>query len=295
MDASLFPRHDGDMMRFVGLFACGRTACNYVSYVAYACTILRLSLLWRTPALQAALSGARKRTLRFSGVSLKEKFPLSTQVVTAMVSLAQSLQELQKALLFGMCFEFLLRVASEACKLHVGCEDDVDALPPGVEASIWLRKRTRRVALRLRTRKHRPQGSLMLRPCSCETTPGLCVYHLAEAVLEGRRPGELLWEVLPREVLTHTRRYMTLLGCRDAERTTLKSYRMGKASSLAAEGASLQMILESGEWRSKAVMSYLPPEKIDEMKMLQETLRASDSEDCPEESPTKRASQRTGA
>ena len=129
-----------------------------------------------------------------------------------------------------------------------------------------------------------------MRACSCATTPGLCVYHLAAVVLEGRRPGELLWEVLPREVLAHTRRYMTLLRIRDAERVTLKSYRMGQASSLAAEGASLSVILESGEWRSKAVLSYLPPEKIDEMKMLQETLRGRDSEEeCPEDSPAKKS------
>ena len=61
------------------------------------------------------------------------------------------------------------------------------------------------------------------------------------------------------------------------------------------EPASLQMILESGEWRSKAVLSYLPPEKIDEMKLLHETLRGSDSEDeCPEDSPAKKALQRVG-
>ena len=55
------------------------------------------------------------------------------------------------------------------------------------------------------------------------------------------------------------------------------------------------MILESGEWRSKAVLAYLPPEKIDEMKMLQETLRGSDSEEeCPEDSPAKKVRQRVG-
>ena len=104
---------------------------------------------------------------------------------------------------------------------------------------------------------------------------GMRAYHPAVVVLEGRSPGEQLCEMFPREVFGNLGRYMTLRRLRDAGLVTLKSYRVGTASWLAAEGALLLGSLESGAGRPKAVLGYLPPEKPQVLAMLLGTLRGS--------------------
>ena len=49
---------------------------------------------------------------------------------------------------------------------------------------------------------------------------------------------------------------MTLLGHNDASHATLKSFRCGRATSLAANGHSFGEILIAGEWKSSAFVRY---------------------------------------
>ncbi len=56
--------------RFVTLFRNGRTAANYIGYVAFVCVLLGLSLAWKSDALRMILKGARKRDLRAAGGKL---------------------------------------------------------------------------------------------------------------------------------------------------------------------------------------------------------------------------------
>ena len=64
------------------------------------------------------------------------------------------------------------------------------------------------------------------------------------------------------------RRYLVLLGVPGAMSFTLKGFRAGKASHLAASGVALPAIMEAGEWRSNAVGRYLDESAIDAKRVL---------------------------
>ena len=51
-------------------------------------------------------------------------------------------------------------------------------------------------------------------------------------------------------------RLLILLGHNDASHVTLKSFRAGRATSLAASGHSIGEILVAGEWKSCAFLKY---------------------------------------
>ena len=69
-----------------------------------------------------------------------------------------------------------------------------------------------------------------------------------------------------------------MLGVCWAQRFTLKGFRAGKASALAAAGKSIGVILAAGEWRSKAFLRYIDEEILDAGQLLQIVADASDEE-----------------
>ena len=74
------------------------------------------------------------------------------------------------------------------------------------------------------------------------------------------------------------RRLLTLLGVEHAQAYTLKAFRAGKATALAASGKSLGHILAAGEWRSSAFLSYVDTDVVDQAQLLDATLEASGDE-----------------
>ena len=88
----------------------------------------------------------------------------------------------------------------------------------------------------------------------------------------------MLWRVSPLEMLKLIKRYLILLHTPNIAGCSLKMFRAGKACALAADGKSMKVILELGEWRSIAVLKYLNAEAIDEIGLLKATLEASDEE-----------------
>ena len=69
------------------------------------------------------------------------------------------------------------------------------------------------------------------------------------------------------------------MGAQHADAYTLKAFRAGKATALAAAGKSLRVILAAGEWRSTAFLSYVDTDAVDQSQILDQTLAASDAED----------------
>ena len=78
-------------------------------------------------------------------------------------------------------------------------------------------------------------------------------------------------------------RFLTLLHVVDASRYTLKAFRAGRVTALAASGASIGEILLAGEWKSFALMRYIDMDAVDQAQLLNAALDASDKEDEPEE------------
>ena len=92
------------------------------------------------------------------------------------------------------------------------------------------------------------------------------------------QPGQRLWSWTPGALLGHVRRLLVLLGEVEPNRFTLKAFRAGKATALAAAGHSVGHILLAGEWRSRAFLRYIDEEVIDAAQLLVQTLETSDNE-----------------
>ena len=74
------------------------------------------------------------------------------------------------------------------------------------------------------------------------------------------------------------RQLLGLLQFEGASAVTLKAFRAGKATELAAAGKSVGHILRAGEWRSAAFLAYLDEDAVDAAQLLHRTLEQSDEE-----------------
>ena len=74
------------------------------------------------------------------------------------------------------------------------------------------------------------------------------------------------------------RRLLALLGVDGHSEFSLKAFRAGRATSLAAAGKSIGHILSAGEWRSAAFLSYIDTDAVDQAQLLDKTLDESDGE-----------------
>ena len=102
--------------------------------------------------------------------------------------------------------------------------------------------------------------------------------HRVEEYLSTIGPGERLWTWTQTQLLTEIRRLLTLLGVPRAMECTLKDFRAGKATALAAAGSTLAEIMRAGEWRSSAALRYINEEAVDTAEFLRQALDESDKE-----------------
>ena len=118
-----------------------------------------------------------------------------------------------------------------------------------------------------------------MRPCTCATTSRqFCVVCRIQDRLRTRTTASRLWELSSDQALKQLRRLLVLLEEPNAQAYTLKAFRAGKATALAASGKSLGVILAAGEWRSAAFLSYVDTDAVDHAQILDQTLAASDEE-----------------
>ena len=278
-EATLPPRSSSDMVLFISIFKCGATAANYVGYVAFACKVLQLSLSWRDEQVSLALKGSKKKTLRLGSSCLSQRFVLDHVALRKVILLARNNSDWPLADRCCVWWNYLLRVQSEGALVHCGSDADAISLPLGVSSSVWVSQRKQAAFCRLRRRKHKPAGSLLLRLCTCSEDEILCVFHAVLRLTKDARPGEQLWSLTAHEIQSKVRRYLEAAKVHGGENMTLKAFRAGKANSMAAKGCGFQAILEAGEWRSRAVFNYLQNETIDKISLLDAAIEQSDAED----------------
>ena len=94
----------------------------------------------------------------------------------------------------------------------------------------------------------------------------------------GLENGQRLCEFTPHTFLSQLKRLLAILQIGGAEKTTLKCFRAGKATAMAAEGRGLGEILTAGEWRSKAFLRYIDEDMVDAAQLLSEAIEQSDGE-----------------
>lgn len=69
-----------------------------------------------------------------------------------------------------------------------------------------------------------------------------------------------------------------MMGVPSAQSATLKVFRASRATNLALQGKPLAHILQAGEWKSAAVLSYASAEALDKGAFLRQTLSQSEDE-----------------
>ena len=80
-----------------------------------------------------------------------------------------------QSMLWLLAYQFLLRVPSEALPLCRGAVDFCPAQSPP-QAMAYLDGEDM-LCIKLRTRKNKPEGSLLRRSCSCSAHPRMCMVH----------------------------------------------------------------------------------------------------------------------
>ena len=161
---------------------------------------------------------------------------------------------------------FILRVQSEATVLEVGMKRDAQTSPPDRHGAVWIEScegGLDSLHIRLARRKHRPQGSRLVRTCACaRASPHCCTLHAVAPLLRNKRAGATLFDLTSSSFLKAVRRMLTLLGHKNANKCTLEAFRAGRATSLAAAGSPIGVILAAGERKSSAFLRYCQADEI---------------------------------
>ena len=162
--------------------------------------------------------------------------------VKALVCFCDSIGAPGRGTLYIILWQFMLKVQSEGVGLEWGSPDDI------VPCLFTTRSQDR-----LARRKHRSQGSFLQRPRTCSSLGAtFCVVHrlLQLSAVQGKKISDRT----AYEVQRDFRDDCESCHIPEAKKRTLKSFRSGKATDMAARGDTLASILECGEWRSCALL-----------------------------------------
>ena len=161
------------------------------------------------------------------------------------------------------------RVQSECTPLEVGQPCDASSHEFGRHSAVRL-DTSSAACLRLRVRKNKPQGSFLKRPCTCHISGRqFCLPHRLQPLLSCKGRGTRVWTSTSASFLVSVRKLLTALEIEAPEVYTLKMFRSGHATTLAEEGKTLGHILQAGEWRSAAFLSYLDEDVVDAAQIVE--------------------------
>ena len=157
----------------------------------------------RIHVLVLGLRGLHKQYVASRAGALTRRRLMHEDLLTRLLTLADGIDlfsQLGDVVLLS--WQALLRVQSEALPLNQGTFEDVHDLPPGRHSAVFVDP-ANTLHLRLRQRKHRPQGSLLVRPCVCgphQRSP-LCVGHRLAVRLGQLSRGQRLFTLTQSVVL----------------------------------------------------------------------------------------------
>ena len=152
-----------------------------------------------------------------------------------------------------------------------------DKLPHGRHSSVWLTRDE--VVLRLDRRKRRPKGSILRRQCTCKTSgERCCLFHRMQKFLPTFSDGDRLFDISASAFLRMLKAILEVAGMENVQTLWLKTFRSGHATWLALSGAPLTTILEMGEWKTIAALTYIDSNSVDAKTFIKHTVEASDDE-----------------
>ena len=279
-EATLPPESSNDVSKFLVMFSNAGTAANYLSYIRWSCKEFKKSLQWSDSSLSSLIRSIRKQDLATRVANLPEGVRFDELEIERLIILAWELHDPEWGLMACMSYQCLFRVQSEALPLEFGTADEaLHPLPENRHSSVWIEGN--RVYVRLRCRKNRPAGSLLVRECNClqgkAKDQRLCPVHCMD--WSNQEAGQKVFQISATAAKQKLQRYAMMLGLKGAGMATLKTFRASRATNLALQGRPIHAILEAGEWRSAAMLKYVTPEALDRGAMLTTAILEEDADD----------------
>ena len=105
-----------------------------------------------------------------------------------------------------------------------------------------------------------------------------CLPCRLQITLARTKYGEALFTENPSKMMQVIKAHSRSLS-RNAEGVTWKSFRAGHATHLAVSGCDIKVVMDYGEWRSRAFLDYIDGDKVDEVVFLNTTMNQFDEED----------------
>lgn len=160
--------------------------------------------------------------------------------------------------LFLLAYAFQLRLPSEALPAVCGSGEG------SLDMQSTIRREGDRMVVQLRRRKNLIFESQVVRTCWCRASPISCPVHCMSEALSTLAHGEELFPgISPSLALKTLRDILTELEVPQAHEYRTQDLRRGHTEDLRASGASLQTILESGNWRSAAFLNYVDGDSLE--------------------------------
>ena len=249
---------------------------NYLAAVKFACEIRRLpTSAFNDEAIKRAKAAIARREPR-----PRAKAFIRRELTARLMQLAESEHDKQGAMLYGICYSFLLRVRNEGLPLVSGIAGGPDRqLPPQRHSGIGVCGSE--LILKLASRKNKPHGSTLKRRCCCSSCRTTCPVHVLAPWIESHPAGTPLFQGMDgNSALKVLRRRLATLGIEwGPDDYRLHDFRRGHAQDLFELGATLKTILLAGEWRSPAFMSYLDMSEVECRAAMEIHMVESDEEE----------------
>ena len=264
-EESLPPASSQHVLMFLALFQNAGTAANYVGCIAWACKYWGLGLQWQDDEVKLAMQGLKKQQQQRTCGILSSPLLLDQTTVSRLVAFCTELEQFMEAAdLFVLAWQFLLRVQSEGVPIEVGNEVELRCLPPERHSALVV-DNDGNIHLRLRCRKNKPEGSLLMRPCSCDMPGGsiMCASHRLQRRMRDMEPGQRLFPQGASFYLKCLHRALGLIGVSCASGFGFKAFRAGRATQLAREGKPTHIIMQLGEWKSASILNYVSADALD--------------------------------
>lgn len=281
--ATLPPRSDDDVCKFISIFVVAGTAMNYVGYVKWACVNFSLGVDWWSAKVSVTLKGLRVEHVQRTGGQQGARVLLTDLWIAQMTALAKAVAHRNMSVGILVAYVFLLRVQSELISLEAGSPASGKSLPAGRHSAVWVSAAAPggdSLHVRLARRKNKPGGSTLVRRCACGQGGAVgCVVHAVAPVLRGLPEGSKLFDFSASQFLKEVKRMLALLGHPEASRCTLKGFRAGRATSLADAGYGIGDILAAGEWKSSAFLRYCQADGVSVPGLLHVVLDCEEDEE----------------
>ena len=121
-------------------------------------------------------------------------------MVKTLYSFFVAARRIAMALAIVFNYKFCLRTKSEGLQVFKGEDSYILALPENLPHGLWING-VGNAAFRMRRRKHRLKGSLLLRTCICQGGEIPCFQCAFKTHCAGVKVGEPVWQFFPERIL----------------------------------------------------------------------------------------------